>query len=253
MSERSSETDWGKARTSFPAGLFQPAGTYRFSVDALLLASFAARTQAVRSFVDIGTGCGVVGLALLLLDDAISQGVGIDCTPELIDAARNNAQSLGLSDRFLPLDGDISDPFTRETLGAPLPPADLVVANPPWRLLGSGRLPASAARRRALFGDRHTFPDFAATAASLLRKEGLFACIVSHDRTHDMLAAMNHTGLAPTVMQEVRNTPDARPLFSLLAAKKALHAQTKVEAPLILRCEDGSVPPESLEFCPFLR
>ena len=76
-----------EARRAFPAGLEQPEGSFRFSVDALLLAAFAAsRTADVTiRFIDLGTGCGVVGLAYLLLKSNKCRGACMDCNPELID------------------------------------------------------------------------------------------------------------------------------------------------------------------------
>ena len=90
-----------EARRAFPAGLEQPEGSFRFSVDALLLAAFAvSRTADVTiRFVDLGTGCGVVGLAYLLLKGNKCRGFGIDCNPELIAAAQNNTAKLGFSIR----------------------------------------------------------------------------------------------------------------------------------------------------------
>ncbi|MDY0305603.1 MAG: hypothetical protein RBR18_04125 [Desulfovibrionaceae bacterium] len=54
-------------RSAFPRGLSQSNTGHRFSVDSLLLASFARIRRKDRRGLDLGTGCGVVGLALLLL------------------------------------------------------------------------------------------------------------------------------------------------------------------------------------------
>ena len=100
-----------EARRAFPAGLEQPEGSFRFSVDALLLAAFAASrtTDVTMRFIDLGTGCGVVGLAYLLLKRNICQGFGMDCNPELIAAAQNNTDKLGFSDRFALHTGELAD------------------------------------------------------------------------------------------------------------------------------------------------
>ena len=52
---------------TFPAGLEQPAGSFRFSSDALLLADFALESSLPENavFADLGTGCGVVALGVL--------------------------------------------------------------------------------------------------------------------------------------------------------------------------------------------
>ena len=60
--------DARSARDVFPAGLEQPEGSFRFSADALLLAKFTAGQALPENAVlaELGTGCGVVSLAVLL-------------------------------------------------------------------------------------------------------------------------------------------------------------------------------------------
>ncbi|MEG2005461.1 MAG: hypothetical protein RR014_05430, partial [Bilophila sp.] len=103
-------------RARFPRGLEQPEGSFRFSMDALLLAAFAAQEQGAfaaeeqgafatqekedarpqTTFADLGTGCGVVGLALLLRQKG--HGIGLDLDADLVLAAQRNAAHLGFSD-----------------------------------------------------------------------------------------------------------------------------------------------------------
>lgn len=244
-----------EARRAFPAGLEQPAGSFRFSVDALLLAAFAAnRTENVTDrFIDLGTGCGIVGLAYLLLKRNNSQGIGIDCTFELIKAARKNAARLGFSDQFIPCAGELADTRFLEKLRTETSPVRLIMANPPWRLIGSGRLPATEARRKALFGDKDTFPLFASAASFLLDEGGRFACIISPDRLHDMLAALCETGLSPYLLQFIHKQKNTPATFVLIEARKGTHAETHVAEPVALYASGGFFTLESLAFCPFLR
>ena len=125
----------------------------------------------------------------------------MDCNPELIAAAQNNTDKLGFSDRFALHTGELADTRFLENLRMEASPVQLVMANPPWRLVGSGRLPATEARRKALFGDKGTFPLFTSAASSLLEEDGRFACIISPDRLQDMLAALDGAGLTPYLLQ----------------------------------------------------
>lgn len=244
-----------EARRAFPAGLEQPEGSFRFSVDALLLAAFAASrtTDVTMRFIDLGTGCGVVGLAYLLLKRNICQGFGMDCNPELIAAAQNNTAKLGFSDRFALHTGELADTRFLENLRMEASPVQLVMANPPWRLVGSGRLPATEARRKALFGDKGTFPLFASAASSLLEEDGRFACIISPDRLQDMLAALNGAGLTPYLLQYIHKQKTSPATFVLIEARKGAHAKPSVAEPIALYGPERFFTLESLAFCPFLR
>lgn len=252
----SSSGDVLAARAAFPAGLEQPEGSFRFSADALLLAAYAARRSSLNvanRFIDLGTGCGIVAHAYLLLIKNMSSGWGIDSHPRLIESGVHNARRLGLSDTLRFLCGDIRDPAFLLSIRNKTGRVDAVMSNPPWRLLGSGRVPVSEARRTALFGDAATLSAFAVAASSLLRPGGRFFCIVGAHRTADMLAALAEARLCASSLRFVHKKEGASATLALLEARKAARAALEVEAPLFIYGPRQVPTPESLEFCPFLR
>lgn len=124
MSTQLSETS--AARAHFPRGLAQPPGSLRFGLDALLLAAFAAghceqRIKKDRSgfspalsVAELGCGCGAVLLGLALRCPHI-QGFGLEREEDLLHAARQNAEALGIADRLRFLPADCADLPTRAT------------------------------------------------------------------------------------------------------------------------------------------
>lgn len=251
-----SSADVLAARLAFPAGLEQPEGSFRFSVDALLLAAYASRrfsSNVTTRFIDLGTGCGIVAHAYMLLSGNITSGWGIDCHPALIEAGIRNAQRLGLAESLRFLCGDLRDSVFLKQISNKIGLVEAVISNPPWRLLGSGRLPADEARRTALFGDASTLGVFAAAASSLLKPGGRFFCLVGAHRTADMLAALSEARLRASSLRFVHKKEDAPAALSLLEARKGSRASLEVEPPLFLYGPRQVLTPESLEFCPFLR
>lgn len=202
------------ARARFPRGLTQPPGAFRCSEDALLLARFTLRGVSGSGpwrFADLGTGCGVAALALLL-EASEATGLGVEIDPELTAAANSNAARLGLAGRFAAHCADLAD-------WPPEPAAfDRVICNPPWRLEGAGKVPPSPARRRALFGTAETLPLFARAAARLLRPGGRAVAVVGAARLPDMLAAFSAANLAPCRLCCVHPRPDRAAVFALVEA-----------------------------------
>lgn len=94
------------AQRIFPRGLEQPEGSFRFSIDALLLASFT-RVGGVRHMADLGTGCGVAGIALCLQHKGL-RGIGIEIDTRLVQAAKQNVSVLGLEERFSIVHADVT-------------------------------------------------------------------------------------------------------------------------------------------------
>ena len=242
---------FSEARRQFPAGLIQPEGSFRFSRDALLLSSFALECRPTPGWwVDLGTGCGVVGLAALLYAERLaadSAGLaggaakrvfpegarvcGLDCDPELVEAANANAARLGLA--FQAQVADVRGADWKEqahVLRKQYGRTSLVMCNPPWRLVHAGRLPASPVRRRALFGDAETLRDFVSASADILQPEGLLVCLVGAERVADLFVALAGLHYNPVRLRLVHPRPQKPAVFALVAARRAGKASLVVES-----------------------
>lgn len=126
--------------------LWQPQQGYRFNVDALALACFAAGvTNAPRRVIDLGAGCGVIGLLLALRwPDAEVQL--IERQAELAGLCSRNIVENGLHLRaeLRMLDYRRLDRWRDEVVGG-----TLLVANPPYYRPGYGRMSPNSCRAAA--------------------------------------------------------------------------------------------------------
>lgn len=272
----------GQNRAYFPRGLYQPPGSFRFSADALLLAAFAGR--AARAFsggpkplpvLELGCGCGAVALGFLLLYPA-ARVVALDLQEDLVEAARLNARSLGFEQAFSAVAADLQGLEGPGDLAALLRPAwpeggpafKLVLANPPYRLPGRGRQPASLSRRLALFGGAENLRAFVRAAAWALAPEGRFCLVWPPDRLKELEEVLRGCGLEICLDLPVRSRAGAAPGLLLLAARRAGTGETVIAGPaqnaetggplpesLVLHAEGGAgkvFSAEALDFCPFL-
>ncbi|MFI3272228.1 MAG: hypothetical protein R3Y11_09040 [Pseudomonadota bacterium] len=296
-----------QARAYFPRGLSQPEGTFRFSIDALLLASFArypsgkqgpnakesikqgvkqsAKKEKPVNMADLGTGCGVVGLAYCLLHEHV-MGAGFEIEASLVEAAHSNAQSLGLEERFRVVQADMAQLWAAKnknaahgaaknedaahgaaknenaTHGTMIQKAsyDIVLSNPPYRLPQSGRAAATLERQQALFETSGTLQDFVGTASKLLRNLGHFNIIYGAARLPDLLIALREAKLEPKRLRMVHSYMDSPARLVLVEAMRGAKPDLIVEPPLILyeptnkntHPSTRHYTPEALTFCPFL-
>lgn len=245
-----------KAREAFPSRLVQPDGSYRFGADALLLGAYASllagsapglRHESPILACEAGCGCGAALLAFAMACPK-ARCIGIEREKELAKAAMQNAASLGLSDRLAILECDLE--FKPEALASYAGKMDLVLANPPWLMPGTGRLPANMLRRGALHGDAMTV--FCKAAHALLRWHGYFCIIILPDAFCRLVAALDvaHLGLKQVLpVAPHENEPASR---LLVMTRKQAAAVPQFLAPLVLHTPDGSFCAKALEFCPWL-
>ena len=241
------------AARHFPRGLEQPAGAFRFSMDALLLACFAPPPPVGRAWrmADLGTGCGVAACALGLRHAGL-RGVGIEAEAALAEAARRNLVRLGLADRLDIFHGDLRDAGTLRAVGRGS--RDLVVANPPYREEGSGRRSPLALRRRALAAPPGTLDAFCGAASALLRHHGYFVCVFRAERLSDLLDSLGRHRLGLRRLRCVHARPGRAAALALAEARKDAKPATLIEPPLTLHADGQgtALSAEALAFCPWL-
>ncbi|GAB6058211.1 tRNA1(Val) (adenine(37)-N6)-methyltransferase [Desulfonatronum parangueonense] len=253
-----SEISTAEYRKLYPRGLRQPENGFRFSVDALLLACFAAK-QLPERVADLGTGCGVISLGLLLIyPDHDFQITGLDINPEMVAAAEVNAHNLGFTDRFTPVHGDVRNI-------ADLPQfqpgsCDLILCNPPYRLLGHGRTPTAPAKRLARFEAEAGLEDFIRGSSRILKTKGRLCMIHLPEHANRVLKILDAHRLEPKRLRLVHPYDDKPASLLLLEARREGKPGLSVEPPLILYVKRESPTgqvnhstQEAISFCPFLR
>ncbi|EFL51917.1 putative RNA methylase [Solidesulfovibrio fructosivorans JJ]] len=242
------------ARQHFPRGLVQPPNGFRFGTDALLLACFAASLPG-RRVLDCGTGCGPVGLGMLLSgEDSQRLVLGLDKAPEMIAAANANAQALGFGDRFAARLLDMRDLRDRPDIVS-AESMDLVVANPPYRHPDSGRRPPSADRETARFEVDGGLEAFVDAAAYALVNAGRFACVHLAERLAHVVRSLAARNLEIKHILPISPRRDAPAKQMLVLARKNGRPGLRLDPPLALYEGEGAetrLSRQALRFCPFL-
>ncbi|TET89224.1 MAG: methyltransferase domain-containing protein [Desulfobacteraceae bacterium] len=173
--------------------LIQSKDGYRFSIDAILLAEFVTIRQG-DVVVDLGTGCGVIPL-ILLLTKYVGYAFGLEIQEELAGQAARNVLLNGFDDKMRVVLGDIKNPPIAEES------ADVVICNPPYRQIKSGRINPDPRRAIARHEIMVSIDDILHAARSVLRKKGRLAVIYSSVRLADILARMRRFNLEPKKIQ----------------------------------------------------
>lgn len=196
--------------------LIQPRNGYRFSIDAVLLAEFAT-VKAEDRLIDLGTGCGIMPL-ILLLKHGLKKAVGLEIQTVLAGLAGRNAVLNGFSDKMQVIVCDIRQlPLTAGS-------ADLVICNPPYRRKESGRVNPDLQKAIARHEIMTSLNDILSAGSKLLRVKGRMAMVYPAVRLADILAGMRAYRLEPKRLQLVY--PDLEHGAELVLIEAALNGRS---------------------------
>ncbi|MBW1999265.1 MAG: methyltransferase [Deltaproteobacteria bacterium] len=205
--------------------LIQSKTGYRFSVDAVLLSEFVTIRKG-DCLIDIGTGCGIIPL-LLLLTKPVGFALGLEIQPNLADQAARNARLNGLQGRMEVVLGDLRAPPLKGGI------ANVVTCNPPYRPRRSGRLNPDMERAIARHEIRASMDDIINMSRAVLRDKGRLAMIYPAARLADLMVRMRISGLEPKRMKVIYPGANSEAKLVLIEALKGGRPGLKILSPVI--------------------
>lgn len=215
--------------------LLQARKGYRTSVDAMALAFFALQDPPVplQRAVDLGAGSGLI--SILLARSRLNLHVDlVELQPELAARAGRNLQLNGVADRAVVHLHDLGGPWPA------LPPAQLVVSNPPYFQTLHRPPPRHPERFAAHCETTASLERFAAAAAVLLAPEGHACFVYPLEGRRRLLQALQQAGLGH--IEDCRlyhRQGDAEPIRLLVRAKPSTEQVVVKVDPLYLHPTDS--------------
>jgi tRNA1Val (adenine37-N6)-methyltransferase len=204
--------------------LIQSKTGYRFSIDAILLSQFVTIKRGDR-IIDLGTGCGIIPL-VLLLTRPVGQTFGLEIQRDLADQASRNIVLNGYENRMGLILGDIKHP--------PFAPssADVVTCNPPYRPKNSGRINPDLQKAIARHEMLASLDDILNAASRTLRAKGRLAMIYPAARLVEVLVRMRGFNLEPKKIRVVYPGMESEAKLALIEASLGGRKGLKVLPPL---------------------
>lgn len=189
-------------------------GVFPLGGDALALGTFSTVKPGWR-VCDLGTGSGALLLLLARRKSGLSL-TGVEIDPLSAQTARENLEANRLP-------GEI---VTGDLRTAPLSPGsfDLVISNPPYFPVGSGK---SGGRARS--EECCSLEELCAAAGRLTKNGGRFSLCHRPERLADVICALRAHGLEPKRLRLVSHSPDHPPSLLLLEAVKQGRPGLRIE------------------------
>ena len=210
-----------------------PEGAFPLSTDSMILSHFVRFPRNAR-ILDLGSGCGTLGLLLCARDEHIFvTGVELDETAH--QAALSNIRRNRLEPRMQSICADLQSVSERFSPGS----FSCCVSNPPYFSGGPASKAVPAARRE----DACTPAALFRAAAWALKYGGDFFLVHRPERLAELISKAAETGLEAKRLLLVRHNPASPVSLILLQLRKGAKPGLAWEE-LILRNPDGT-PTES--------
>jgi tRNA1(Val) A37 N6-methylase TrmN6 len=220
--------------------LRQPLKGHRIGTDALLL---TAMTPASGRICDLGSGVGLVGLALAMA--GAESAVLVEREPVFAECARMNIAQTGLGARIHVAEADV---FNRRSFLNDVQLADqsfdAVATNPPFDQSLRGRRTPNALKFAAHAMAGGDLAAWLKTAVRLLKDGGVLTLIHRADRFPDVLAALPKRAGGVTV-RPVLPQADAAATRILVSAIAGSRAPLMLVPPLVLHDAAGNFTNEA--------
>ena len=188
-------------------------GTFPLSTDSIALAGFA-RLPRNATVLDLGSGCGTLGLLLCAKRDDCSV-TGVELDPVAHEMALSNARANKIESRLTSICGDIA------CIPSFIKPGSFscCISNPPYFSAGPQSKEVPLARR----DDACNMKTLIKSAAWALKYGGDFFLIHRPERLAELFACASAQGLEPKRLRLLRHRSDGPVSLVLVACRKGAH------------------------------
>ena len=217
--------------------IIQSADEFCFSMDSVLLAHFP-KLKCKYRVLDLGTGTGVIPL---LIVDEVAKIEAIELNSTMAEIARRNVELNNLNDKISVVEGDyrnLRDYFKNESF-------DLVLANPPYRAIGSGAVNELEGVATARHEFTATLEDVVTAARFALKYHGIFCMIHITERLCEIIDVLHRHQFEMKRLRLIQPKLKKPPNLMLIEAMVGgAPGSLKIETPLIVHNNDNSYTEE---------
>ena len=212
---------------------------YRYSIEPFLLADFIQLLPG-QKVLDIGTCCGIIPLLMVFREPTLKV-TGIEIQGTAAESAEKNVSTNKMKIKI------VHDDFLDWAQQVEVEKFDLIVSNPPYRKINSGRInsdPRKAIARHELKLNLRSMLD---KAQPILKKGGHITLTYPPIRLQEALGELESRELFPSRIRFIHGNQNAKAKIFLIDAIKEKKSDLIVDSPLYVYNKDGSYSKEMQE------
>lgn len=206
--------------------IIQKTDSFCFGIDAIMLSDYV-RVEKNWEVADLGTGTGILPI-LMSVKTKAAHITGIEIQPDIADMAKRSVAYNKLTDRVRIIEGNFLNAV--EWFG--LKSFDAIVANPPYRKVGSGFINPADSKAISRHELHCTLEQLISVSSKLLKHHGCFFMIHKPERLVDIFCYMREYKIEPKSIKLVHPNYGKPANLVLVYGLKFGKPQVNVERPL---------------------
>ncbi len=214
---------------------------HTFGTDALILAYFSS-PKIHDTACDFGSGCGIIPF-LWMRDGKCGSIFAVELQQDACDQMERSLKLNEIGEKITVLNRDLKNLKDDFSAGS----FDLVTMNPPYKCADCGIESVTESARLARHETACTIDDITESAARLLRFGGRLCICHRPERVFDAMTAMRTHGIEPKKLRFVSKRGDTQPWLVLIEGRRGGKNGLKVEKPLIVETDSGTLSDEMLK------
>lgn len=216
--------------------IYQDTECFSFSLDSIMLANFATIRLRDKLICDLGCGNGVIPLVLSLRTD--KNIFGVEIQTKMADMAKKSVNFNNLSEKINIVNMNMKE-FAD---GSYFESFDLVTCNPPYfKVNEKNYFNDSYEKMIARHEVEINLSDLIVVARKLLKNNGNFAIVHRPERLMEILTEFRKNNIEPKRIQFVYEKISKGSTLVLVEGQKNSKEGLKIENPIIMYNEDGSM------------
>ena len=224
--------------------IYQNTDFFSFSLDSVMLANFVTVRLRDKEILDLGTGNGVIPLILSLRTDKKIEGVEIQ--EKLYSLASKSVSYNHLDNQISIVCSDMKYYVSKNTIER----FDVVTCNPPYfKVNDKNYFNDSSEKTIARHEVKISLEEVVMVASKVLKNNGTFAMVHRTERLLEIFDLFRKYHIEPKRIRFVYEFVHKPSTLVLIEGVKHGKQGLKVEAPFIMKMDDGSY---SLEYERFL-
>ena len=225
--------------------IYQDTDAFNFSIDSMLLASFATITKRVNKICDLCTGNAPIPLYLSLRTKALIKGVEVQ--KESFDLANKSVIENKLDNQIEVINDNLIN--IHEKLGKNV--FDLVTCNPPFFKIGDHNINPNDKKAIARHEILANLDDIVKEASVLLNSKGTFSMVHRPTRLIEIIDTFRKYKIEPKRLQFIYPKENAECNHILIEGVKDGAPGLKVLNPIYVYQNDGKWTKEILKIYNF--